>query len=227
MMPRPQRIVIPGWLHHVTQRGNHRQMVFFTRKDRYVYLELLSKFFTKYDARLIGYSLMGNHVHLAVIPEYEISLAKGIGQLHQDFSRWQNIQTSRVGHLWQNRFFSCPVEEDRIWDVLAYVEMNPVRAKLVRNAWDWEWSSARAHITGRDQSGLLDMAYWEKTFCGMEWKEFLKTKAAKDLSYDSVRKATSAGRFLGNDMTARWLETKLGRPILPRKRGPKQRKKVD
>ena len=130
-MTRRPRVVIPGWVHHITQRGNHRHSVFFSPHDRNIYLSLLADYFPLYEIHLIGHNLMDNHVHLVVIPEKENSLADGIGQLHHDFALWQNIQHRTSGHLWQNRFFSCPVEEDRVWEVLAYVELNPVRANMV------------------------------------------------------------------------------------------------
>lgn len=84
---------------------------------------------------------MDNHVHLVVIPEKEHSLSDGPVQMHHDFARWQNIQCNTGGHLWQNRLISCPVEEDRVWEVLSYFELNPGRARMVENAGDWEWSS--------------------------------------------------------------------------------------
>ena len=93
-----------------------------------------------------------------------------IGRLHNDFSRWQQIQRDLTGHLWQNRFFSCPLDEDHFWEALRYVELNPVRAGLVRNAWEWPWSSARAHVTGIDETGLLNMDLWRTRFDGNRWR---------------------------------------------------------
>jgi putative transposase len=221
-MTRSPRIVLPSWVHHVTQRGNHQQTVFFSAHDRIVYLNLLARYFQFYEIILLGLCLMDNHVHLVVIPEKESSLSDGIGQLHNDFARWQNIQCNKTGHLWQNRFFSCPVEEDRVWKVLSYVELNPVRAHMVGNAWDWEWSSARAHVMGNDPSGLLDMGCWQKTFNEAGWKKYLEEMAAKDSVCAQIRRATASGRFLGSEATARQLERELGRALLPRKRGRKR-----
>ena len=172
-MPRLPRVVIPGRPHHVTQRGNHRQKVFFSDKDHETYMTLMRKYFRKYGVDLIGYSLMPNHVHHAVIPALENSLAKGVGLLHNDFSRWQQIQRDQTGHLWQNRFFSNPMDDTYFWMALRYIELNPVRAGLVQNAWDWPWSSARAHVTGVDDTGMLNMELWGKYFDKIRWKEFL------------------------------------------------------
>jgi len=165
---------------------------------------------------------MDNHVHHVVIPAREHSLAEGIGQLHHDFARWQNIQRNTSGHLWQNRFYSCPVEEDRVWGVLSYVELNPVRARMVENAWDWEWSSARAHVSGSDPSDLLDMNYWRRTFDEVTWKIYLEEMAAEKSIPAGIRRATSMGRFLGSDETAKRLEGELGKRLLPRRRGRKR-----
>jgi putative transposase len=84
---------------------------------------------------------MSNHIHGIVIPPTGAALPSGVGTLHRDFSRLQNIRCGRTGHLWQNRFFSCPVQFDRVWDVLAYVELNPVRAHIVEKPAQYQWSS--------------------------------------------------------------------------------------
>jgi len=220
-MTRRPRIVIPGWIHHVTQRGNHRQKVFYSDHDRVVYLQLLEEYCSKWGMQLIGHNLMDNHIHLAVIPEREDSLSNGIGQLHHDYALWQNIQCHRNGHLWQNRFFSTPVEEERVWEVLAYIELNPVRAGMVEFAWEWEWSSAQAHITGYDPTGLLNMSYWQKQFNAMEWKDYLERINGEESIWKNIRNATMRGLFLGKEETALQLEHELGKQLLLRKRGRK------
>lgn len=220
-MSRHSRIVIPSWVHHATQRGNHQQTVFFSAQDRTIYLNLLEKYFGKYGIRLVGYCLMSNHVHLVVIPEQESSLSDGIGQLHHDFSQWQNIQCVTNGHLWQNRFYSSPVEEDRIWEVLDYVESNPVRACMVKHAWEWAWAGSQAHVTGHDSSGLLDVEIWRKIFTAEKWKNYLGREKEDGSIAAKIRHATIKGHFLGKDETARRLEKELGKQLLSRKRGRK------
>ncbi len=207
--------------HHVTQRGNNRQAVFCSVNERLVYLRLAAEYFPQYGLTLVAYDLMTNHSHLAVIPDSEDSLALGVGRMHNDYSRWHNVQHGRHGHLWQVRFYSCPVENDRRWGLFGYIELNPVRAQMVEHAWDWEWSSARAHVTGVDPSGLLDMDFWRKHFDGAAWRDFLEQMAAEKSLVDRIRKATARGRFFGSDATARLLEEQLGREILPKKRGRK------
>jgi putative transposase len=222
-MPRLRRVVIPGRPHHITQRGNHRQKVFFSDRDYETYMTLMRKYFRKYGVDLTGYSLMPNHVHQAVIPALENSLAKGVGLLHNDFSRWQQIQRDQTGHLWQNRFFSNPMDDFYFWIALRYIELNPVRAGLVRNAWDWPWSSARAHVSGIDDTGMLDMELWGKYFDKIRWKEFLLEGLNKADEIDLIRTANRTGRPIGSEDFIRRLEKLTGRSLVPKKRGPKPR----
>ncbi|MBI4559227.1 MAG: transposase, partial [Candidatus Hydrogenedentes bacterium] len=136
-MSRVARIVVPGVYHHITQRGNNGQDVFFVDDDRRVYLALLREQARRFEFRVEGYCLMSNHVHVVGVPEREESLAKAIGRTHFLYTQYVNRRHGRGGHLWQNRFFSCPMDEDYAWHGLAYVELNPVRAGRVRKAWEW------------------------------------------------------------------------------------------
>lgn len=186
--------MIPGWPHHVTHRGNHQQTVFHSDHDRQIHLSLLDKYFSRHELKMIGYNLMDNHVHLMIIPKKKSSFSDGIRNLQPDFARWQNLQHNGIGHLWENRFFSCPVEEESIWKVLSYIDLNRVRAGLVEKAWDWEWCSASAHITGFDSTGLLDMNLWKKFFNGTSWKAFLEQAHLDKSTPQSIRKATYRGQ---------------------------------
>ncbi len=211
-MPRVARIVVPGWPHHVTQRGNNRQDVFFVDDDRRVYLKLLKEQAEVYGLAVLGYCLMTNHVHLVAVPAGEQSLAKAVGRTHFLYSQYVNRFHKRSGHLWQNRFYSCVLDETHLWRGLAYVERNPVRARLVRQAWRYEWSSAAAHVGEADQSGLLDLSAWQR-----EWKPGHWQKALVDSDDDKVteliRASTHSGRPLATDSILSKLEHKLGRRL--------------
>ena len=141
-MPRPPRLVIPGLPHHVTQRGNYQQKVFFRNEDRLLYLDLLAEFLPHYGIALEGYCLMDNHVHLMVIPHSIRGLSRALQRIQSDYARAIHLRLRRIGHLWQARFHSTPLDEKRSWDALLYVERNPVRAGLVEHSGDWRWSSA-------------------------------------------------------------------------------------
>jgi putative transposase len=219
-MGRIARVVMPGWPHHITQRGNHRQTVFYNDEDRRLYLELAGKHNFLYHLDMIGYSLMTNHVHNVSVPEFEDSLAKGIGRTNNEYSRWLNLRFNRTGHLWQARFYSCPVEFISLPDVLAYAELNPVRAGLVKRPEDWEWSSARAHLTGVDESGLLNMDWWNEHFTPDSWAEFLSRKMFEKAMLHRIRTATQTGKPLASSEGILQIEAFLGRSLQPRRRCP-------
>ncbi len=220
-MPRAARVVIPGCPHHVTQRGNHRRDVFFADSERDFYLSLQDKYFHLWQVQCAGYSLMTNHTHHVLVPGRPDSLARGLGRLHNDYSRWQHIQRNLTGHLWQNRFFSCPLDEDHFWMALRYIELNPVRAGLVNCAWEWPWSSAHAHVTGADHTGLLNMDLWQKCFTGSQWKAYLEDGLQDTATNDLLRLATRTGHPLGSEEFILRLEALTGRKLRPRKPGRK------
>ena len=117
-MPRLARIVIEGVAHHVVQRGNNRQDVFFVDDDRRAYLRLLQSQASRFGLILEGYCLMTNHVHLVATPSRPQSLARAIGRTNWLYSQYVNRLHGRSGHLWQNRFFSCPLGEGHFWAAL-------------------------------------------------------------------------------------------------------------
>ena len=214
-----------GCVHHVTQRGNNRQDVFFVDDDRRVYLELLAEQSRRFGLSVQGYCLMTNHVHLLATPAGPDSLAKALGRTHFLYTQYVNRLHGRSGHLWQNRFYSCALDEPHQWAALAYVERNPVRARLVRLAWRYEWSSAAAHCgLAEDPSGLLDLPAWRRQRRGPDWQAALR-QPADEAQTALLRLCTHTGRPLGSDSFLAKLETLLGRRLraLPRGRPKKRR----
>jgi putative transposase len=134
-MPRAARIVVPGVAHHVTQRGNNRQDVFFTDDDRRFYLKPLREQAERFVLAVTGYCLMTNHVHLIVTPGEQQSLARAVGTMHLIYSQYVNRLHGRSGHLWQNRFYSCPLDGEHEVAAVRYAERNPVRAGMVQLPW--------------------------------------------------------------------------------------------
>ena len=217
-MPRLARTVVAGCAHHITQRGNNRQDVFFVDDDRDVYLELLREQAGKYGLDIVGYCLMVNHVHIVAIPQAEDSLAKAVGRAHFRYTQYINRFHKRSGHLWQDRFFSCPLGQDHFQRALVYVERNPVRARLVRKAWRWRWSSAPAHCGIEKNSDLLDISSWKQDISFARWRRLLEHPDDKRL-VSRLRLSTSRGRPLGSDAFIAKLETLLGRRLRPLPRG--------
>jgi putative transposase len=205
-------------VHHLTQRGNHRQIVFFCDAHRELYLSLLREHSLKHYLAVLAYCLMTNHVHVVAVPYRRDSLATAIGRTHQAYARVVQKEMNKTGHLWQNRFFSCPVSADDLWAVMCYVELNPVRAGLTQFPWEWKWSSAIAHITGIDELGLLDWKPWDRFYDGEQWKAFLMSNVMETALPDRVRRATRTGRPLGTEDFSHRLEVISGRKLaIPRR----------
>ena len=216
-MPRIARVVAVGAPHHVTQRGNNRQQVFFTDLDRRVYVTLLPQQAARHDLRVLGWCLMPNHVH---IPEHGRSLARALGRAHYHYTIYLNRQRIRSGHLLQNRFFSTPLDRDHLHTALRYVDLNPVRAGLVKQAVDYEWSSAAAHIGARDEWLLLDRKSWRRICTRRDWADALRDPVIEADQMKQLRRATQTGRPLGSNAFVEKLEARLQRPLKRRKTGP-------
>ena len=133
-MPRAARVVAEGVPHHITQRGNNRQDVFLVDEDRRFYFETLPQDCRRCGVGVLGYCLMTNHVHLVAVPERADSFARALRRSHLRYAQRFNRQYGRSGHLWQNRFFSCPLGRDHLLTALFYVDQNPLRAGLVGQA---------------------------------------------------------------------------------------------
>jgi len=214
-MPRLPRIVIPDVPHHVTQRGNNKQDVFFVDDDKRVYLELLHAQSERYGFRIDGYCLMTNHVHVIGTPASEDSLAKALGRTHFLYTQYVNRMHDRSGHLWQNRFYSCAMDEEHSLNALCYVELNPVRAGMAAHAWEYPWSSARAHCGDTPESELLRIDEWRETMPANTWRELLDAFQDDSEAAAKVHLHTSTGRPLGSDSFLSHVECLLGRRVRP------------
>ena len=213
-MPRIARIVLPGLPHHLTQRGNNRQDIFFADADRRIYLEHLAEQCSQHHVVLEGYCLMTNHVHLILTPPREDSLAKAVGRAHFLYTQYINHRHGRSGHLWQNRFFSCALDDAHYLAAMRYVERNPVRGKLVRAPWRYAWSSAGRHADEPGGHCAIDGTRWRELADGLNWREFLLE--SDDMFAHEFRLATSRGRPLATDSLLSKLEAKLGCRLRPR-----------
>ena len=230
-MPRFARAVVPECPHHVTQRGNNRQDVFFVPDDYRLYLDILREQAERHGVEIHAYCLMTNHVHLVVTPDRAESLAKAVGRTHWRYSQTINRLHGRSGHLWQGRFYSCALDRPHFAAAVKYVERNPVRARIVRRAWEFAWSSAAAHCgkrglapaersgdvpvpAFRDETGLLDLGTWGKRLAGEDWRRVLSERDDKD-AVRALRSCTSRGRPLGTDSFMSKIEKLVGRRLRP------------
>jgi putative transposase len=211
--------MIESWPFHITHRGNHRKCVFRTNDDRRAYLRLLDRFAKQFGMSIWAYCLMSNHIHMIAVGKQLNSISMALGNTHRSCSRSRNQETGVTGHLWANRFFSTPLDESHLWAAVRYVELNPVRARLVGEAADYPWSSAQAHA-GLQKIPILDP---ERPFPGPigDWATWLRA-GLEEQTADRLRLNTSTGRPTGSDYFVRELEVQLGRRLRPRKRGPKK-----
>ena len=217
-------MVAVGAPHHVTQRGNNRQQVFFSNSQRRSYLTLLAEQAARHHLRILGYCLMPNHVHAIVVPERRDSMARGFGRAHNAYSRYFNAVRRRSGHLWQNRFFSAPLGREHLVRALRYVDRNPVRAGLVAGAVDYPWSSAKAHVSGRDPWGLLDFDLWRDVCPLGDWEGVLHEGWAADDGWtERLRAATFAGKPLAEWDFVEELQRQVGSDLRVRGRGRPRR----
>ncbi|MBK5276193.1 MAG: transposase [Desulfuromonadales bacterium] len=216
-MPRIARIIAPGIPHHVTQRGNRRMETFFRDEDYQAYLALMAEWCRKYNVAIWAYCLMPNHVHLIAIPETEESLRLAIGEAHRRYSAMINRRQKWTGHLWQGRFSSFPMDETYLFAAVKYIEMNPVRARLVTDPYSWQWSSASAHAAGKDDL-LVTVAPLLEMVGG--WQQFLSDVDEEDAN--KIRGHERTGRALGDDLFLESLEGTLLRTLKPRKAGRKK-----
>lgn len=216
-MARIARLVVPNYPHHITQRGNRRQPVFFSDDDYRAYIELLSEARENADVEVWAYCLMPNHVHIIATPNDEDGLRRFLGEAHRHYTRRINFREGWRGHLWQERFHSFVMDEPHLLAAARYVELNPVRAGLCRNAPQWPWSSARAHLQGADD-GLVTV----KPMLQMvpNWREYLRGRNDES-TQDSFRLHSRTGRPLGTDSFLEHVEKQSGRRLRLRKPGRK------
>ena len=224
-MPRQARVVAVGAPHHITQRGNNRQDVFLSSDDRQVYLDLIRAQCHFCELALLGYCLMANHVHLVAIPRRGDSLARALRRAHSQYAQRFNRRYGRSGHLWQNRYFACSLDRDYLVAALLYVDLNPVRAGLVGDAQLYPWSSARAHVEGKDPCGLVDPAEWGQLRTRADWADGLN-RPLPEADVSGLRLATRSGAPCGGADFVRPLEEEAGRCLKLRARGrpPKQKR---
>jgi putative transposase len=216
-MARFARVVAVDAAHHVTQRGNAQRYILETDSDRLVYLDLLRRQCGLHRLSVLGYCLMSNHVHLIVVPKREDSLRLALKHTHGQYAAYFNARCASSGHVWQGRYYSCPMDRPHLWAALRYAELNPVRASMVEDAADFGWSSAAAHCGRGRPDAALDMQAWQEDWTTAEWREYLE--AGGEGESGAIRGSTHTGRPLGAPDFIAALERALGRSLKARKGG--------
>lgn len=225
-MARMARVVVPGYPHHVTQRGVRSMDIFASDDDRLEYLRLMKEQCDRFGLHVLAYCLMDNHVHFVAVPEREESLARAIGEAHRLYTRMVNLRDGVRGFLFQGRFFSCPLDEKYLLTCIRYVERNPVRVvEGIRRAWDYHWSSARYRLGLADTDPLVEAGDPEATYSrlldeGLNWRMLLSGEE-DDSEVQILLKKTRTGRPCGDESFVERMESLTGRVLKPAKPGPK------
>lgn len=213
-MPRKLRAIAVGVPHHLTQRGNHCQSVFFSDDDRRQYLAWLGEYAARYEMQIWAYCLMTTHVHLVSTPLHETALARSMQMTHMRYTQRVNQLQGWNGHLWQGRFFSCPLDEQHLWTAIRYVEQNPKRAGLVTDATEYPWSSAAAHAGMRIDPLLMELPGCEFI---PDWAAWLANEDSLDSAI--IRAHTMQGAPCGSTTFCQQLSIKIGRSLTLRSPG--------
>lgn len=215
-MPRMGRVILPNHPHHVVQRDHNRQVIFAEPGDHAHYLETLAEFKSEFGVKVYAYCLMTNHVHLLLVPGEEVA---GLGRLMKRLAgrqtRRHNALEGRTGTLWEGRYKSSPVDTDEyMLACMRYIELNPVRAKMINAPEAYRWSSARHHL-GIERCRWLD----EDPCCSalgedapVRHREFLRT-AIPEGEWTLIREAVQRGQLTDTDRFADEVEEILGRRV--------------
>jgi putative transposase len=170
----------------------------------------------RHGVEIWAYCLMPNHVHLVAAPQERDSLHLAIGEAHRRYTRMINFREGWRGHLWQGRFASYVMDERHLLACVRYVENNPVRAGLCGRADNWRWSSAAAHVTGRDDA--LVMVRPMLRLVKKQWADFLQAPVLED-EINAIRMHERTGRPLCMPPVLEQLEVSLERSLKPGKPG--------
>ena len=226
-MPRLARTVCAQVPHHITQRGNRREDIFFTDEDRQAYLDWLKEYAEKYEVAILAYCLMTNHIHLIAVPATETGLQQVLKPLHMRYAQRFNRTQGFKGHVWQGRFFSSALDDNYLWAALRYVERNPVRAKMVRKAENYRWSSAGGHCGLRPDPLLTEKPYWRKQFEGVgNWSAWL-AEGDEPEKLEVIRRNVDKGLPCGSDKFIHKLEKMTGKVLQYRPRGRPRKDSVE
>lgn len=203
-MARMPRIVVPGQALHVVQRGNNRQPVFYCANDYLYYLETLQQAAASHGCAIHAYVLMGNHVHLLMTPDRTEGPSRMMQDIGRRYVRYINDCHNRTGTLWEGRFKSALIDSERYLLICArYIELNPVRARIVKHPGEYRWSSYHSNALGQfDKMVVPHLLYLrlgsDPATRRSVYREFF-TGYIDELEWSSIRKGTQTGEVIGDD----------------------------
>ena len=223
-MPRRPRIDLPGNPQHIIQRGVDRQPVFFSDDDCEYFLEWLNVYATKRSIMLHAYCLMTNHIHLVLTAPSAAELGGLMQDMGRRYVQYVNRTYKRSGGLWQGRYKSSYIQTERyLMACQCYVELNPVRAEMVKAPAEYRWSSYHANALG--EINPLITPHQEYLNLGdtqekrlQAYRELFATKD-DDPDWSLIRVATQQGVVVGESRFLETIEKRLGHTVQPKPRG--------
>lgn len=223
-MPRRARIMLPGVPVHVIQRGNNRGACFFADEDYTLYLDALKDLAEKFSCAIHAYVLMTNHVHVLVTAQEPDGVSLVMKNLGQRYVQYVNRTHRRSGTLWEGRFRSCLTQsESYVLACYRYIELNPVRAGMVKHPREYRWSSYRVNAEGK--SSELVSPHRQYLRLGRDDSEryaayrSLFSTQLDEQTVRSIRDATNGGYVLGNSRFQSQVAETLGRRVVRGKAG--------
>lgn len=227
-MARLPRFVIPGQPQHVIVRGINREAIFCRDEDYRFYLEKLQNACEKYGCHLHAYVLMTNHVHLLLTPKYEYSIGKVIQSVGRYYVQYFNYHYDRTGTLWEGRYKATLIDsENYLLTCMRYIELNPVRAGMIKHPSEYPWSSYRHNALGEETVGIRAHQLYTRLGRTPEAREkayrslFRSKIAEKTLA--EIRESTNKAWVLGSSRFKQQIEKKLNRRVAPSERGGDRR----
>jgi len=222
-MARLARIVAEGVSHLVTQKGNRGQPVFFGDEDYRTYKRLLAEGCQSAAVEVLAYCLLPDRVHLVLKPSTRGGLRWALSDTHRRYTRLVNLREGWRGYLWHGRFASSAMDEASLLAAVRYVELAPIREGLARQARAYPWSSAKAHLAGKDD-GVVSVA--PMLALAPEWPAFLK-QGLTETELKTIQSAERTGRPMGSKDFVADLERRLGRTLARQKPGPKPKVRAE
>jgi putative transposase len=230
-MARLQRVCLPGVPLHIVQRGNNRQACFTADADFAAYAHWLAAHAETNGVAVHAWVFMPNHVHLLVTPDTADGASRMMQTLGRQYVRYFNREYRRTGTLWEGRFRSCVVDtEAYLLTCQRYIELNPVRAGLAATPDAYAWSSYRANGLGRAADLWTPHPVYEAlgTTAAERTAAYRRLFAAPlgRAALDAIRKATHTGTVLGGDAFRAEIERRSGLSMVPRRPGPKGKRRT-
>lgn len=223
-MARLPRYVVPGLPQHVIQRGNNRQAIFVGEGDYAAYLSWLKEAALRYGLLIHAYVLMTNHVHLLVTPTKDDSIAKTMQSLGRRYVQYFNFTYKRTGTLWEGRYRATVVDaEDYLLACCRYIEMNPVRAGMVKSAAHYRWSSYRHNAQGQKDPLIVEQDVYRRlgrtVQARYEAYRSLFRDGDDDTTLRAIRESAHKGWALGSERFCGEVEGLAKRRTTPLARG--------